>query len=255
MSKTNRIWEIDLLKTIAFIMMFIDHLSYDIYNFILPKLNTNTKIYDILNIISKYKYNNYNYIVNFFFSFGLFIFISGLLSTMSSNNFKRGLKIFIIATVYLLCTILVDTFSYYVIGSRLYVHVFFGILSSIGLMTIFSSQFKKLPNYALYLLGVGIIIIGFILRFTNSNHNIFYIFGLHRSDVYYSDYHPLFPALGIYFLGILVGKVFYKEKKSIFNRNYKLKFCEFVSKNSLKLYFIHQFVLIGICLLIGLFIS
>lgn len=90
-------------------------------------------------------------------------------------------------------------------------------------------------------------------------HNLFYIFGLYRSDFPpMGDYLPLFPWFGMFTLGAAIGRLFYREKKSLcpppLHRGLKKwgRPLLFFGRHPLLIYALHQPLLIG---LIGLILK
>ena len=77
-----------------------------------------------------------------------------------------------------------------------------------------------------------------------------FIFGITSNNFVSSDYYPLIPWLGIFIYGIIIGKVLYKEKRSVFNYNMGNNIISWLGRHTLPIYMIHQPVLI---LLIALF--
>jgi len=69
--------------------------------------------------------------------------------------------------------------------------------------------------------------------------------GFTTGSFYSSDYYPLFPYLGIVLLGVFIGKVFYKKKKSLFPFYISGKDpFSFIGRHSLLLYVVHQPILL-----------
>jgi len=64
------------------------------------------------------------------------------------------------------------------------------------------------------------------------------------------DYFPVFPWIGVYFTGIFLGRVFYSERKSLFNIQPRPGFLAYISRHSLLLYMVHQPIFFSILYLI-----
>ena len=75
-----------------------------------------------------------------------------------------------------------------------------------------------------------------------------------------ADYMPLFPWLGIFLLGCVIGRTCYKEKKTLFPSADKTmkaisRPVEFIGRHSLIIYLVHQPVVYGILYVIFLLIN
>ena len=74
-----------------------------------------------------------------------------------------------------------------------------------------------------------------------------------------ADYMPLFPWLGVFLLGCVIGRTCYKEKKTLFNRGETMRSVarpvEFIGRHSLIIYLVHQPVVYGILYVIFLLIG
>ena len=86
------------------------------------------------------------------------------------------------------------------------------------------------------------------------DHLWFLPFNIRPENLSTLDYQPLIPRLGIYMIGMVVGRTVYKNKKSIFKKDIKIEPLNFFGKNCLWLYFVHQVVLFLI-LAIGILIK
>ena len=228
----NRIWEIDFLRGIAFICMVYDHAIYD------------------LNYIFGIK-------TNFFWGYGdiignfsaiTFMILCGISSNFSKSNLKRGLIVFASALALTVGTALIDG----LFNTKLI--IVFGILHFLGIAMILSHFVKRLPIWVTAILAVTAWFIGQYFSSIRLNTNIFCMFGLYSQNFYSSDYYPLFPYLTLVFLGIILGKLLYKEKKSIFPFSIGKNPISFLGKNSVILYFIHQPIVFAIlCIVIKIF--
>ncbi|KPU45966.1 acyltransferase family protein [Oxobacter pfennigii] len=223
MEKANfkiRAWEIDFLRGIALICMIIFHIVFDLR--------------DLYNIPIDYAKGFFYYEGKF--SAILFMLISGISSSFSRNNFKRGLKIFSIAMFITLAT--------YIFDPRLIIK--FGILHYFGISMMLYGIFKDLNKYLLLITGTVIIVIGNI--FSNMTVVSPYLFpiGLISSSFFSSDYYPIFPWFGIFLYGIAIGKFLYKEKRSIFNFTIPDNPINFLGRHSLIVYLLHQPVILFI---------
>ena len=213
-TKKERIWEIDFLRGISIIMMIIFHIIFDLRDI--------------------YNYPVY-YDRGFIYYMGkvaviTFILISGISSSFSKSNVKRGLKILAIA---LGITIVTHLYSP-ALGIK------FGILHFFGISMIVYPVFKNMNKYVLIVMGTLIIIAGGYSSNIVVTSNYLFPFGLISSSFVSSDYYPLLPWFGVFLYGIAAGRTFYKEKRSLFNFTLKNNFITFLGRNSLIIYVVHQ---------------
>jgi len=234
----HRFWEIDFLRGIAIIMMLLYH-GY--FNFIF--------------------FGNYS--GNFaIYLFGratgiLFILLVGISLTLSYSRakkegtanfgkyFKRGIKIFSIGLLISALTFILFP-EYFII---------FGILHFIGISVILGYFFVALNTIALAL-GILLIFSGLYLSNYTFNFWWFLWLGLIPENFQSFDYYPLLPYFGFVLIGISIGNFFYPD----YRRRFKLpeisnRFAKFVcwlGRNSLKIYLIHQPIIVALFLMLGL---
>jgi len=226
--ENSRVWEIDFLRGIALLLMIYFHLIFDlkeIYNF------------------------NVDYTTGFNAFTGraagtLFVLLAGVSCTFSRNNLKRGLKILALA-------ILITLVTYFYNPDMI---ILFGVLHFLGISILLYSFLRKLDVISLAILGTVIFILGNPVKNITLDYDYLFIFGLTSDKFVSADYYPLIPWLGIFIYGIVIGKLLYKEKKSIFSFNVKFNvernIISWLGRHTLPIYMLHQPLLI---LLIGLF--
>jgi uncharacterized membrane protein len=239
----HRFWEIDFLRGVAIIMMLIYHTIFDLTFF----GNYSSKIF-----------------MNYWYWFGrvtaiLFIFLVGVSLTLSYSRAKkkgkanfykylrRGIKIFSIGLLIFIITFVLFP-KYFIV---------FGILHFIGLSVILGYFLVK-PKYKYLTLALGIFIIFFGLYLSNFTFNFYWLLwlGLIPKNFQSFDYYPLFPYFGFVLIGISLGNFLYPNYKRKFNlpelSSWYLKFICWLGRNSLKIYLMHQPIIILILLLVGL---
>ncbi len=226
--KKNRIWEIDFLRGIAFICMVYDHAVYDLNYMFGVRTNFFWGYDDIIGD----------------FSAITFMILCGISANFSKSNLKRGLIVFASALLLTSGTALADG----LLKTRLI--IVFGILHFLGLAMIISHFVKRLPIWVTASIAVTSWFIGQFFITVRLDTNIFCMFGLYSRNFYSSDYYPLFPYLAFVFLGIIIGKLIYKEKKSIFPFEIGSNPISFFGKHSFILYFIHQPIVFAVLFVI-----
>lgn len=216
--KTNRIWEIDFLRGIAFFLMMYDHIIYDL-NYVFF-INTNF-------------FWGYDYLIGDT-SARLFMILCGISATLSKNTLKHGIQVFGYAMILTVITNLIDFFG------KTALAINFGILHLLGISLIISVLVKKLPNLIILALSVAAYFIPNLFKYADKSIGWLFPLGIYSPNFYSSDYYPIFPFIAFIFLGIFIGKILYKNKKSLFNFNMPDNFVMFIGRNSLIFYVCHQ---------------
>lgn len=227
---SERFWEIDALRGIAVCLMIIFHFLFDL-----------------------------NYFKNFSFdlSAGLwlfvgrtaalvFIFLVGVSLTLSFSKgrsarhfLKRGLKILFLGLLVTLITFLLFPQE----------TVWFGVLHLIGFSIILAVPFLKFKKLNV-LLGFALIVAGLLLWNFSFNFAFLLPLGIQPEGFASFDYFPLLPWFGVVLLGIAFGNWFYPERKRSFRiPELRIPILQFLGRNSLLVYFLHQPVIIGVLLL------
>ena len=250
----DRAWELDFLRGVALILMLFMHFSWDVrYEF-------GVRTFEYLES-------------DWFWTFGhpvivtLFVSVSGICCTFSRNNVKRGLKLLaawgaLTLTTFLItkylgidCLILFNVLSVLTCGVFLY-----------ALIAYIEKKTKANPNAVNVIMGIVglyIVICGCNIHYMDfaSDSLLFLPIGFTISGIpSQADYMPLFPWLGIFLLGCVIGRTCYKEKKTLFPSADKTmkaisRPVEFIGRHSLIIYLVHQPVVYGILYVIFLLIN
>jgi len=223
--KSDRIWELDFLRGIALVLMIYFHVIFDLV--------------DIFGVKISYT-NGINYFIGKI-SVILFIFISGISSTLSKSNLKRGAQVFAIAMGITVVT--------HLVGNDLGVK--FGILHLLGICMILYGLFKKVDSRILVILGLVIILAGLYFEGITLGNDYLFMFNLISPNFTSSDYYPLFPWMGIFLFGLVGGRYVYRDRKSILGFKLKDNPLLMAGRNTLMIYIIHQPIILLI--LTGIF--
>ncbi|WP_034448269.1 heparan-alpha-glucosaminide N-acetyltransferase [Butyrivibrio sp. AE2032] len=248
---SDRAWELDLLRGIALLMMLFMHMSWDVrYEFRA----------DVFSYLEK----------GWFWSFVhpvivvLFVSVSGICCTFSRNNVKRGLKL-------LGATVLLTVVTYIVTNyAGLNCLILFNVLAVLtcgiflyALISFIEKKTKAKPavvNVIMGIVGLYIVICGCDIHYMDySTESLAFLpvgFEIAGSP-WQADYMPLFPWLGVFLIGCVIGRVCYKDKKTLFAGRGKVvkavsRPIEFIGRHSLIIYLAHQPVVYGILYLIFL---
>jgi len=129
------------------------------------------------------------------------------------------------------------------------------VLHCLGVCMLLWPIFRKLPHWALALLGLCLAIIGlYLLGRPGLPFPYLMPLGLPWSGFSSSDYFPLLPYFGFFLIGCALGRSVYRKKQSLLpkvNANFFLiRFLTLCGKHSLWIYLLHQPLLSGIFYLI-----
>ena len=233
----KRIWELDVFRGICILGVIAVHFIFDL-----------VELYGILNW-------EYPPVFSFIKDWGgiLFLLLSGICATLGRHSVKRGLIVFGCG---LLCSA-VTAGMYLLDFAGKYIIIWFGVLHCLGLCMILWALLKKLPTWALALLGAAIIAAGFAVSGIRVEATWLFPLGLKHRGFSSSDYFPLLPNLGFFLLGAVIGRTLYREKATLFPRVNRsipiLRFLSFCGRQSLLIYLLHQPVLSLVCEILTLF--
>jgi len=236
----ERLWEIDFFRGIAIILMIIFNWSFALLYLKVYALNGGFLYWHVFPR----------------FIGGMFIFLAGLSLTLMYSQiknkkdshkkfFSRGLKIFGYG-------LLITAITYLTFPEAF---IIFGILHFIGISIILGSFFLKYDKLNL-VLGLLIILFGFYLQSFSFNFSYLLWLGFIPQNFYTFDYWPILPWFGVTLLGIFFGNLLYKNGKRSFkikdfSNSLITKFLDFLGRNSLSIYLIHQPLLVIILLALG----
>lgn len=225
-STGNRVWEIDVFRGIALVLMIIFHFLYDLREFYGFPVQYNSGLYYF---IGK-------------FSAILFMLISAISCAFSSGNMRRAAKLLGVAVCITIFTHLYDP----AFGIK------FGILHFLGSCILLYPLFKNLNKYILVVLGTMIIAAGRYFGGVEVSNNYLFLFNLTDSSWVSADYYPIFPWLGVFLYGIALGKILYPHKQSLFKTYRDNRLFGTVGRHTLLVYLIHQPLLL---LIIGIYVK
>lgn len=231
----KRIWELDVLRGVCILGMVVVHLIYDLQTFFSLPFLADSRLFDLIK------------------QWGgvLFLLISGICVTLGSHPVRRGLIVFACG---LICSA-VTAGMYFLNMADKSIIIYFGVLHCLGVCMLLWPLFKRLPVWALGLVGLGLTVLGLWL-----SGNVFVDFpwliplGLVPEDFASSDYFPLLSNLGFFLVGAFLGKTLYRKKETLLPRvnpaNPVLAFFTRLGKWSLPVYLLHQPIITGLLYLI-----
>ena len=109
---------------------------------------------------------------------------------------------------------------------------------------------KKLPTPVLAVLGLVMVITGYWFETIQVESRWLFPLGLLYPGFASSDYFPLFPHLGWFLLGAVLGRTAYRDKKTLLPKvpaeAAPLRFFCWCGTHSLWIYLLHQPVIYGV---------
>ncbi len=250
-AKKNRAPELDFLRGFALFMMILMHFAFDIrYEF-------------RVNVFAFLEANWFWAFVHPFFLV-IFVGVSGVCSTFSRNNPIRGLKLLIVAAGLTLVTWLITTYA------GITCLIIFNVLAllAVGILLYSLVQFieKKahirpaVVNVLLAFVGTYFTALGTSIRqmdFSTENPIFMTVGFAMKGTPVVVDAMNLFPWLGVFLIGCVIGRVCYAKKESLLPAG-KTKLqavsapFEFLGRHSLIIYLVHQPLVYGILYVIFL---
>lgn len=260
---TNRVWEIDFLRGFAVALLVFDHLHYIVANVFGPawaevRYNNLRFFEDWYVFAVNYWNGGLRHIFGPFFA-GVFIFISGLSTTFSKNNFKRGYLL-------LLFSFLLSIVSYYVMPED-FIH--FGVLSLLSLSMLTWEFINRLFDgnktaiiVTNLILGISLIVADYIITVNhippqNALSGVLTMEWYKNQFQFRSpgDFFPLYINMGIFMIGAVIGNTLYCNKKSYIPKlnSFITKPINFLGRHSLIFYIFPQLCFMIILALISKF--
>jgi uncharacterized membrane protein len=234
MESGSRLWEVDLFRGIAILMMVVFHTLFDISFFGIAPVNVSTGFW---------RYFAYATASLFLLIVGVSLIISyaraeqklsGL--SLAKKYFLRGAGIFALG---LLVTL----------GTWLYLRegfIIFGILHLIGISIILSPLFFRFRQWNIFL-GIACIAVGWLMMGTSGPLYLLPL-GIHPAHFTSVDYTPLFPWFGVVLIGMGTGELLYGTGKRKFTVPH-VPACivnplSLLGRHSLLIYIVHQPVIV-----------
>ena len=227
-NRKERVWEIDAIRGALIFFVVVHH-----FYFVLSEACINTPFsnfdphafvarIDPLGFLFRIdgegyiQHSYYKVIYDHTYSLGVDVFfiISGISCIFSRDNLKSGLRLlggaaFISAFTMLLSVLTEDETQF----------IRFGALHCYAVCHLIWYFFleEKSNKVVLFVAGVSLMI-GYYLRSNPVYLDTFLLvpFGFHENGVTMRDYWPVFPMLGWFLIGVVMGKVLYSERVTRF---------------------------------------
>lgn len=245
----KRIHEIDFIRGFLIALVVIDHILCWFYQY-------------GVDFPTRYWISPQRAIIRFIALF-LFVFISGVSTAFSKNNWVRAGQMLAFAGILYVGSALLDYFLSDLIGTAIRVEfniiavlawstLFYCFASGktwrslvIGLLISFLLSWYMVPNIKTYFVQHGI------------TPNLAPLFDPWSFNHGYADWMPLFPFIMFFFMGAIFSYFYYvPTKKSLikYRGNWERPIC-FMGRHSLLIYAGHQLILIPVFVALGPVIS
>ncbi len=222
-----RIHEIDILRGLAVTAMIYYHLIYDLVFFYGKPFDLNHLSLRLAALAAP-----------------AFFVLAGISTHFSKNILRRALRIGGAALMVTIFTYLQNP-DYFVL---------FGTLHFLSVTMFLSYFFIHLSNGILLLMAF--ISWGAGAFFSSVSTNITWLFpiGITYPGFRSSDYYPIFPYVAYTLIGIFLGRWLYVSKKSLFPQLH-FPLLQWIGRNSLLLYLLHQPILLALLWIIHRYTS
>jgi len=234
----GRFPEIDVIRGIAVVSMVIYHVLFDLKMLGLLEIRIAAAPIELLADATA---------ATFFLLVGTSLYISFSREKCKGRNsfdlfrkyFLRGIKLIFMGGVITGVTYLLYPEFVIVFGALHFIG--FSVVAGYILLE-FARRFRRAYRLIFFgLLSVAIVGLAAPVRGIKINHRFLLWLGLTESGFQSLDYFPLVPWFGFVLGGLVLGESFYPEgerKKNLYPvRN---RACEFLGRNSLIVYFLHQ---------------
>jgi uncharacterized membrane protein len=171
--------------------------------------------------------------------------LSGL--SLWGRTLRRGAQIFGFGLI-------ITAVTYFTVRDQ---YVRFGILHLLGASIVLATPFLRLPPLVSVAWGLALILLGSYLNTRFVDFPWLTWLGVPQSGLVMADYYPLLPWFGIALLGIAAGKLFYPEGRRGFvlpdlSAIVPVRALRFLGRHSLTIYLIHQPIILGLLIGLGL---
>ena len=259
----NRVWEVDFIRGFAVALLIFDHLMFLVSCVFGPEWRhssyNNIQFFENFYFFSKdYWYSDLREFWEPMFA-ATFILISGVSTTFSKNNFKRGYFLLIIS-------LLLSVISYYVMPDN-FIH--FGVLHLLSLCMLtwefinrlFNGNKKAIVTTTLLISITFALYEHFIVKYNLPAPNDFAVIfsktWREQLNPNFSpgDFFPVLRNMSIFMLGASFGNIFYSDKKSLIEKGNFIIFkpINFLGRHSLLFYIFPQLTFIIILAFISKF--
>lgn len=255
--KQPRIWEIDFVRGLMILFVVWDHFMWDVY--CIGTAEYKSKLFQWLYDLSERYYAGALRDVTHDVFVSMFVLTSGISCSFSRSNGKRALKMMVFAVLLSAATFAISS----IIGEEL--TIYFNVIHVIALSVALYSCIEWIwarctKNWQKNVFGVAMFVITMTALVLGACANNMHT---HWSNVLFGesewrtavirkfrmggDYLSFLPDFGWFLVGAFLGRIIYKERKTVFpsvDARYvsPVTFC---GRHSLWVYIISQIVMFG----------
>lgn len=257
-----RVWELDLFRGALMLFVTLDHVVNFGFVFGMFDFRTPAMIWFAENVLRVYLNSSFRVGIQ---PFGLFIFafLSGISCSLADSNVRRTIKMVVLCAVYMGVFALLHVIMPNVVTS----YFIFNIINVLTVCILVWELFDliKVPYWVCTTLGLLLGAIGltyyfaYFVRETAYIDNAFlslFVYNRHALELV-QNFEPLLPHMGFFFLGGVLGRVLYADKKTKTKSEVCIKPLlplAIMGKNSLITYLFLPVVLLGLIYLIENFV-
>ncbi|MBI4361469.1 DUF1624 domain-containing protein [Candidatus Micrarchaeota archaeon] len=229
----KRFWEVDVTRGLAVALMIAYHFFFDLNYLGFIQIDFSTGFFLVFQRVIAFM---------FLSLVGVSLLLSKIRGVPLSKNLQRVLAL---AGIALLITLATSIYP----GKGAIV---FGIIHFIAVAVLIGYFFTELPAWLNLGLAALVVALGFWLSgLARPDTPLFLWLGLPPAGFYTLDYYPLIPWFGIVLLGIFMAQTMNPFTRIPSPRPAHALFdaLDFLGKNALAVYLVHQPVLVGLLLL------
>ena len=242
-SKSTRFWEIDTLRGLAVVFMILYHFMWDLSYFAVYPANMSSPFWQtIAESIG----------ATFIFVMGVSLTLKHHQTQVTSKQRSQFSKYLIRGSKIFAWGMLITVGTYFFIGRGF---VVFGILHLLGISTILAYPFLQ-SRWGSLVMGLCFIGAGMYIENIIVSFPWLIWLGFRQIGRHMVDYYPFLPWFGVALIGIFVGYTLYPEKTPHFSlpdlsNLAPIRGLSFLGQHSLLIYLIHQPILIGGLIVLG----
>ncbi len=233
--KKQRIWEIDALRGFMILCVILAHALY-CGEFMLG-------LYRLPQWLNTFLFR---------YAGSLFVILSGVSATLGHRSVKRGLIVFGCGMVLTLGSAVAVKLGF--VSEEFIIR--FGVLHLLGLCMVLYPLLKRLSDAALLVFGMIVIALGYWFATITVEVRFLYALGLTYPGFSSGDFFPVFPQLGWFCIGILLGRHLYRDKTTRFPQVdaglWPIRFLCFLGRNTLPIFVCHLPIVGGVMYLLAL---